>query len=375
MQKIYIHEHQHWTDWQWNNDTLLPLLSRVRLLQGQLLGKLSVLGFELNVQAQLDAVCMEVMKTSEIEGENLNTAQVRSSVARYLGVDELGVADVTPSREVEAIVEMMLSATHHYKKTLTLDTLYAWHHALFPSGRSGMYNIKVGQFRDDADGPMQVVSGGYGRVKVHFQAPDAERLPEEVATFLAWLNASPPQQPQLDLVLKAGIAHLWFVTLHPFDDGNGRLTRAITERVLAQSDNSPQRFYSLSAEILNQRKGYYAILENTQRGDSDITAWLLWFLQTLENALLTAHTATNKIVVKAQFWQRHSQQALNKRQTNMLNKLLTDFYGKLTSKKWASMMKCSPDTALRDINDLIKKGMLQKSDASGRSTSYEVVLD
>ena len=375
MQKTYIHERQDWTDWQWNNDTLLPVLSRVRLLQGRLLGTLSTLGFEFNVQAQLDAVCMEVIKTSEIEGETLNTAQVRSSVAKHLGIDDVGITDVTPSREVDVIVEMMLYATHEFDQPLTLNTLYAWHHALFPNGRSGMYEIKVGQLRDDSNGPMQVVSGGYGRTKVHFQAPSASRLPQEISAFLTWLNTPPSEQAQLDLVLKAAIAHLWFVTLHPFDDGNGRLTRAITERMLAQSDNSPQRFYSLSAEILNQRKGYYAILEQTQRGDSDITDWLLWFLQALENALLTAHQTTKKIVIKAQFWHRHRQQAFNERQVNMLNRLLTDFYGKLTSKKWAVMMKCSADSALRDINALIDKGILKRSQASGRSTSYEIVLD
>lgn len=367
----YIHERDDWTQWHWSDEKLLPLVSRVRLLQGKLLGKLSTLGFDLNVEAQLDAVTLEVVKTSEIEGEQLNSEQVRSSVARHLGVDTPTMA--TSTREVDAVVEMMLDATYHYQEPLTLDQLFTWHYALFTDGKSGLYTIRVGALRDDSKGPMQVVSGRYGREKIYFVAPDAERLPAEIDLFLDWLNTPAEQQNNLDLVLKAGIAHLWFVTLHPFDDGNGRLTRAITERILAQSDGSSQRFYSLSAQILKQRNEYYRILEQTQKGDADITDWFIWFLETLEQALIEALQTTDKVMSKALFWQKHRHQPLNERQTKMLNKLLTNFHGKLTTKKWSAMMKCSPDTALRDINDLVDKGLLQKSDASGRSTSYEII--
>ncbi|MDN3398786.1 Fic family protein [Psychrobacter sp. APC 3426] len=368
----YIHERPDWTQWCWSDKQLLPLVSRVRVLQGHLLGKLLTLGFDLNVEAQLDAVTLEVVKTSEIEGETLNDEQVRSSVARHLGIETNDMPAAT--REIDAIVEMMLAATYGYQTALTLNDLLGWHNALFPTGYSGMYSIKKGAIRDDSKGPMQVVSGGYGREQVHFVAPSADRLPIELERFLSWLNTPANEQDNLDLVIKAGVAHLWFVTLHPFDDGNGRLTRAITERMLAQSDGSMQRFYSMSAQILKQRNEYYKILERTQKGDSDITEWLIWFLQTLEQALLSAQKTTDKIISKASFWQTHRQQSLNPRQVKMLNILLTDFYGKLTTKKWATMTKCSADTALRDINDLVEKGMLEKSAASGRSTSYEVTL-
>ena len=368
----YIHEYPDWTQWQWSDKKLLPLVSRVRILQGRLLGKLLTLGFDLNVEAQLDAVTLEIIKTSEIEGESLNNAQVRSSVARHLGVDDKGMP--TATREIDAVVEMMLNATYHYQKPLLLDDLLGWHRALFPDNYSGLYRIKAGSIRDDSQGPMQVVSGGYGREQIHFIAPSADRLSEELNKFLSWFNTSPNEQENIDLVIKAGIAHLWFVTIHPFDDGNGRLTRAITERVLAQSDDSTQRFYSMSAQIIKQRNEYYKILERTQKGDTDITEWLVWFLQTLEQALIATQTTTDKIIHKAGFWQTHRQHSLNTRQVTMLNTLLTDFYGKLTTKKWAVMTKCSIDTALRDINDLVEKGMLQKSKASGRSTSYEVAL-
>ncbi len=368
----YIHELDNWRQWQWDNKKLLPLVARVRLLQGQLLGKLSALGFEMNYQAQLDAVVLEVIKTSEIEGELLNAEQVRSSVARHLGVDTVGLP--IASREVDAIVEMMLSATFYHDKPLTLQDLFGWHNALFPNGFSGMHAINVGQLRDDSKGAMQVVSGRYGQEKVHFVAPSADRLADEMHHFLTWLNTPISEQDNLDLVLKAGIAHLWFVTLHPFDDGNGRLTRAITERVLAQSDNSKQRFYSMSAEILARRDDYYQVLEMTQKGEMDITQWLVWFVETLEQALLSAEKTTDKVVVRARFWQTHNQQTLNDRQQLMLNKLLTDFYGVLTVKKWAKIGKCSTDVALQDINELLEKEMLKVAETSGRDTKYEIVV-
>ena len=290
----------------------------------------------------LDALTLEIVKTSAIEGESLNNEQVRSSVACHLGIDDKSM--LTATREIDAVVEMMLNATYHYQQPLLLDDLLGWHRALFPDGYSALYRIKAGSMRDDSQGPMQVVSGGYGHEQTHFVASSADRLSDELDN-LSWFNTLPNGQENIDLVIKAGIAHLWFVTIHPFDDGNGRLTRAITERALAQSDDSAQRFYSMSAQILKQRNDYYKILERTKKDDTDITDWLCWFLQTLEQALIAAQ-----------------------------NNLLTDFYGKLATKKWSVMTKCSIDTALRDINDLIEKGMLKKSEASGRSTSYEVAL-
>ena len=295
----YIHENPNWTQWQWSDKKLLPLVSCVRILQGRLLGKLLTLGFDVNVEAQLDAVTLEIVKTSEIEGEALNNEQVRSSVARYLGLDNSNMPAAT--REIDAVVEMMLNATFHYKQPLLLEDLLGWHRALFPDGYSGLYRINTGVLRDDSKGAMQVVSGGYGREQVHFVAPSADRLSDELDKFLSWFNTPPHQQDSIDLVIKAGIAHLCFVTIHPFDDGNGRLTRAITERVLAQSDDSAQRFYSMSAQILKQRNDYYKILERTQKGDTDITDWLVWFLQTLEQALIASQNTTNTIVNKASF--------------------------------------------------------------------------
>ena len=302
--KKYIHEYPNWTDWQIDNNQLLPLVANVRLLQGKLLGQMQSLGFELPLEAQLDAVTLEVIKTSEIEGEILNNEQVRSSVARHLGIEHLYDPDtlVTPTREIDAIVEMMLKASFYFNQPLTLDEIFAWHRALFPTGFSGLYKIQAGRLRDDRTGAMQVVSGGYGRTKVHFEAPAAQLLPDELAKFIAWYNED---QPDLDLTLKAGIAHLWFVTLHPFEDGNGRLTRAITERILAKSDGSGRRFYSMSAQILATRSEYYTILESTQKGLTSVTDWLVWFLQTLGQALTMALTRTQRTVDKAQFWHTH----------------------------------------------------------------------
>ena len=371
LYKKYIHEYPNWTDWQIDNNQLLPLVANVRLLQGKLLGQMQSLGFELPLEAQLDAVTLEVIKTSEIEGEILNNEQVRSSVARHLGIEHLYDPDtlVTPTREIDAIVEMMLRASFYFNQPLTLDEIFAWHRALFPTGFSGLYKIQTGRLRDDRTGAMQVVSGGYGRTKVHFEAPAAQLLPEELAKFIAWYNE---EQSDLDLTLKAGIAHLWFVTLHPFEDGNGRLTRAITERMLAKSDGSGRRFYSMSAQILATRSEYYTILESTQKGLTSTTDWLVWFLQTLDQALTMALTRTQRTVDKAQFWHRHRNTTFNERQVMMINRLWGDFFGKLTTKKWAAMTKTSADTALRDINDLVEKGVLVKSAESGRSQSYDL---
>jgi Fic family protein len=325
------------------------------------------LGFPLRSRASLESLSEEILKSSEIEGEHLDKAQVRSSIARRLGVD---IGALTPAdRNVEGVVEMMLDATEHFDKPLTKRRLFGWHAALFPTGYSGMLKITVGAWREDEAGPMQVVSGPLGRQRVHYEAPAATRVAEEMTAFLRWFNAN----SDIDLVLKAAIAHMWFVTIHPFDDGNGRIARALTDLLLARSENSAQRFYSMSAHIRAERGEYYKLLEATQQGDLDVTPWVAWFLTCLERAFEGAEAQIASIVATAQFWHRHRTRALNGRQRLMLNKLLDVFDGKLTSTKWAKLTKSSPDTALRDIDDLIEKGILKRDAGGGRSTSYSLV--
>ena len=333
-------------------------------MQGRLMGKMESLGFELRTEAVLETITLDVLKSSEIEGEMLNRAQVRSSIARRLGIDISGL--VASDRNVDGIVDLMLDATQQCTKDLTSGRLSDWHSALFPTGRSGMHKITVGDWRKDSNGPMQVVSGVMGKEKVHFQAPDASKLHHEMSAFIDWFN----KEEKLDPVIKAGIAHLWFITIHPFDDGNGRIARALADMLLARSDGSPQRFYSMSAQIRFERKGYYDILERTQKGTLDITEWLKWFLNCLLNALNSTDIILAKILYKAEFWNKYASQALNERQKQLLNRLLDGFKGKLTSSKWAKIAKCSADTALRDIQDLIIKGILRKESAGGRSTHY-----
>ncbi len=364
----FIHERKDWTNFRWDSEALLPLLGPVRHLQGKLMGRMAALGFELRQEAFLETLTDDVLKTSEIEGEFLQPEQVRSSLARRLGLDIAGLA---PSdRHVDGVVEMMLDATRGFSKPLTAERLFDWQAALFPTGRSGMHKINVGQWRSDERGPMQVVSGAMGRERVHFQAPEAGRLEAEMQLFLDWFNA---EQPPLDPVLKSGIAHLWFVTLHPFDDGNGRIARAIADLQLSKAEGSPQRFYSMSAQIRAQRNEYYRLLEKTQRGGSDITDWLQWFLRCLQYALTAADTTLERVLAKARFWEKHATTILNERQVLLLNKLLDGFEGKLTSSKWAKIAKCSSDTALRDIGDLLGKGVLQKEEGAGRNTGYGLV--
>nr|MBP8214907.1 Fic family protein [Propionivibrio sp.] len=317
-------------------------------------------------QACLVALTDDVVRTSEIEGEQLNVASVRSSIARRLGVDIGAVAPV--DRNVEGVVEMVLDATANCQAPVTQARLFGWHAALFPSGYSGLSRIRVASWRDDANGPMQVVSGPLGRQKVHYEAPPARRLAVETAAFLAWLNADSGEPP----LIKAGLGHLWFVTLHPFDDGNGRIARAIGDLLLARADGSPQRFYSLSAQIQRERKAYYEILERTQKGTMDVTAWLRWFLDSLHRAVEQAQQTLNAIFQKTRYWQRWATLPLNERQVKVLNRLLDGFDGKLTNSKWAAIAKCSADTALRDINDLLARGVLSKTEAGGRSTGYQL---
>jgi Fic family protein len=325
------------------------------------------LGFPLREEALLQTLTEDVVKTSEIEGERLDAAQVRSSLARRLGID---IGALTPAeRNVEGVVEVMLDATRNFQGPLTDDRLFGWHAALFPTGRSGMVRIRVGHWRDDASGPMQVVSGPMGRERVHYTAPPAERIGGEIAAFLSWFNAP----PSLDPVLKAALAHLWFVTVHPFDDGNGRLARAIADLALARSENSPQRFYSMSSQIRIERNAYYAILEQTQKGDLDVSEWMTWFLGCLRRAIEGAQDTLSTVLFKASFWKAHSKAPLNERQIAVLNRILDGFEGRLTSSKWAKLAKCSQDTASRDIAALVDMGILRKGPAGGRSTSYEIV--
>ncbi|MGZ8967549.1 MAG: Fic family protein, partial [Gallionella sp.] len=336
--------------------------------QGRLLGKMQALGFALRDQATLAALTSDVLNTSKIEGLPLNPDAVRSSLARRLGV-EIG-ALTHADRHVEGIVEMVLDATHRFDARLTQQRLFGWHAALFPTGYSGLSKIRTAAWRDDAEGAMQVVSGSIGRPKVHYQAPPAHRLRAEMRAFLTWFNG----EQMLDPVIKAGLAHLWFVTIHPFDDGNGRIARAIGDMGLARSEATAQRFYSLSAQIQRERRDYYDLLEKTQRGEMDVTAWLAWFLACLGRAIKEADSLLEQVLMKAQFWERCAGVPLNARQIKLINKMLDGFDGKLTSAKWASIAKCSADSALRDINDLIERGLLKKSDSGGRSRSYDLLL-
>lgn len=363
----YIYQLPEWPDFRWLDEKLVPALSQVRHQQGLLIGKMEMLGFNLQAEASLQSLTEEVVKSSQIEGEVLDRDQVRSSLARRLGMDVAGL--VPPDRDVEGVVEMMLDATQNYASPLTKDRLFAWHAALFPTGRSGMTKIVVGDWRTKASGPMQVVSGAFGREKIHFEAPDATRLDQEMEMLLDWFE----KEPQTDPVVKAAVAHLWFVTIHPFEDGNGRIARAIADLALARSEEVAQRFYSMSAQIEAERNDYYDMLERTQKGGLDVTEWVLWFLGCLDRALGNAEKLVGKVLHKARFWERLSGERLNERQLKMLNRLLDGFDGKLTTSKWATMTKSSQDTAGRDIDDLLRRGVLVKNPGGGRSTSYSLV--
>jgi Fic family protein len=366
---MYIWERPEWPAFTWDSDKLSSLLARASREQGRLLGKMEALGFKLRSEAHLRTLTEDVVKSSDIEGEKLDTEQVRSSIARRLGMDAGGL--VPADRNVEGIVEMMLDATGDYSKPLTIERLFAWHASLFPTGRSGMHVIKVGTWRDDRTGPMQVVSGPIGKEKVHFEAPPAAHVPREMKQFLRWFKKPGDTDP----LLMAGLAHLWFVTIHPFDDGNGRIARAIADMVLARSEKSSQRFYSMSAQIRHERNDYYARLEHTQKGGLEITPWQDWFLNCLVRAIEGAGNTLGAVLDKARFWERFSKEPLNERQIKVLNRLLDGFEGKLTTSKWAKIAKCSQDTAYRDIVDLIERGALQRDPGGGRSTSYSLALD
>jgi Fic family protein len=362
----YIHERSDWPAFTWNEREVARLLAAVRHKQGRLIGRMEALGFNLRAEATLRSLTEEVVKSSEIEGEVLDREQVRSSLARRLGMD---IGALAPAdRHVDGVVEMMLDATERYQAPLTDERLFGWHAALFPTGRSGMAKITVGGWRKDRSGPMQVISGRTGRERVRYRAPAAKRLKKETRAFRDWFN----DDTGIDPVLKAAIAHLWFVTIHPFDDGNGRIARAIADQALSRSEQSKQRFYSMSAQIRQERKAYYDILESTQKGSVDITAWLAWFLGCLDRAFDGAEAILGSVLRKARFWDKHAGAGFNDRQRVLINRLLDGFEGKLTSSKWAKLAKCSQDTALRDIEDLIRQGVLAKDPAGGRSTSYSL---
>lgn len=368
MTAIYIWQQNDWPNFMWDDAKLSYKLGRVRSLQGRLVGKMSALGFDLKNSAMLDTLTADITKSSEIEGEILNAEQVRSSVARHLGIEIEGLPEA--DRYVDGVVQVMIDATQNFMTPLTEERLFNWHAALFPTGRSGAYKITVADWRQGSE-PTQVISGAMGKEKIHYEAPHSDNVPYMMKQFLDWTN----DNRKIDPVLKAAIAHLWFVTIHPFDDGNGRISRTITDLLLARADEMPHRFYSMSAEIRKQRKAYYDILEKTQKGSINITAWLEWFLDCLEAALLSTEQSIEIVLQKAAFWDKHRLTAMNERQIKVLNLLWDGFDGKLTSSKWSKITKCSPDTALRDIQDLITKNVLRKTNEGGRSTNYELNIE
>ena len=362
----FIHERAGWPAFRWDWEALTGVLASVRHRQGRHLGRMEGLGFDLRTEAGLTTLTREVVTTSAIEGETLDPEEVRSSIAMKLGLD--GGGPLGPRREVEGVVEMMLDATRNFAAPLTAQRLFDWHCALFPTGRSGMRPITVGAWRTPSAGPMRVVSGPVGRERIHFQAPEAERLEGEMLAFLDWFNA-PAQE---DVVLRAGIAHLWFVTIHPFEDGNGRMARAVADMLLARADGTKERFYSMSSAIEARRGEYYRRLEAAQRGSLDVTAWLLWFLDCLEWTLDQSDEMLEDVLHKARMWQRINTQPVNERQRRAINRMLDKFQGHLTTSKYAKLAKCSTDTALRDIRELLARRILLKNPAGGRSTSYRL---
>lgn len=360
----YIYQYDQWPHFTWNDREIAVILGKVRQLQGKILGQMQAVGFTIREEALLSTLTLDVVKSSEIEGELLNVEQVRSSIAKRLGIDYAGM--VNSSKDVEGVVEMMLDATQNYNKPLTETRLFGWHAALFPTGWSGMHRIETGRYRK---GEMQVVSGPMGKEKIHYQAPESSRVKHEMGVFLDWFN----REPETDAVLKSAIAHFWFIIIHPFDDGNGRIGRALSDLLLARSEESSLRFYSLSNQILTEKKAYYAILQKVQHSPGDITEWLNWFLHCMYRALNATEQNLSRVFQKADFWDKHQDTILNSRQRLILNKLLDGFDGKLKTSKWAKITKCSADTALRDIRDLIEKGILKQEEPGGRSTNYVLV--
>ena len=363
MRAVYIWQQPTWTEFKWDNERLITLLSEVRNLEGRIMGLMQGVGFNVQNATSLDVMVEDVLRSSEIEGELLNADRVRSSIARHLGIETEGLPE--PDHYTEGVVQVMLDAVRSSNKPLTHELLFNWHAALFPTGRSGMYPITVASYRVGIE-PMQVVSGAMGREKVHYEAPPSDVVPSMMDEFLDWVNG----EQNIDPILKAAIAHLWFVAIHPFDDGNGRITRTITDMLLAKADGMPHRFYSMSAEILRDSKGYYDALEKTTTSTMDITVWIEWFLQTLRSAILSSEATVKRVVAKSSFWQRNREVAMNERQVKVINMLWDGFDGKLNTSKWAKITKTSQATALRDISDLVDKGVLVVANEGGRSTNY-----
>jgi Fic family protein len=374
FQKVakYIYEYKNWTDFTWRETDINAIFGEVRNMQGKIVGQMNSLGFATKEETTLTTLTLDVIKSSEIEGEKLDYNQVRSSIARRLGINIAGLAPA--SRYVEGVVEMMMDATQNYQKPLTHKRLFGWHSALFPTGHSGMHKIEVGRYRT---GEMQIVSGAMGKEKVHYEAVPANRVKKEMDRFLKWFNdnnkSSGERSRTIDPVLKSAIAHFWFIIIHPFDDGNGRIARAISDLMLARADRTTERYYSMSSQILVERKQYYETLQKVQHSNGDITVWLNWFLHCLRNSLMETENTLQKILLKTEFWKMHEKTEFNERQRLVLNKLFDGFDGKLKSSKWAKIAKCSPDTALRDIKDLIEKKILQQEQQGGRSTNYELI--
>jgi Fic family protein len=363
MQAIYIWQQPTWPDFTWDSEKLITLLSEVRNAEGRISGLMGGLGFDVQNRASLDVMTEDILRSSEIEGVILNSDKVRSSIARHLGIEYEGLT--TPDHYTEGVVQVMLDAVRNNKQPLTHERLFDWHSALFPTGRSGMYKIAVGAYRV-GDEPMQVVSGAMGKEKVHYEAPPSADVPKMMDDFLTWVNADNGVDP----VIKAAVAHVWFVAIHPFDDGNGRITRTITDMLLSKADGMPHRFYSMSAEILKERKAYYDVLEQTTTGTTDLTIWIEWFLHTMKNAIQHSESIVRRVVRKASFWEKHREVSMNERQVKMVNLLWDGFQGKLTTSKWAKITKTSQATALRDINDLVAKGVLSPAKDGGRSSNY-----
>lgn len=364
MRPIYIWQYPEWPSFTWNDSRLIALLSEVRNLEGKIQGMMDGLGFDVQSMTALNVMTEDVLRSNEIEGVILNSDKVRSSIAKHLGIDTAGLPQ--PDHYTEGVVQIMMDAVTNCNKPLTPERLFNWHAALFPTGRSGMYPITVGAYRTGGE-PMQIVSGAMGKEKVHYEAPPSDVVPDMMTDFLTWINSD---NTVIDPVLKAAVAHLWFVAIHPFDDGNGRLTRTITDMQLAKADGFPLRFYSMSAEILREKKAYYEILEHTTSNSTDITEWLEWFLNTMKSSILRAEETVKRVVSKSSFWQRHREIPMNERQVKMVNMLWDGFTGKLTSSKWAKITKTSQATALRDITDLIEKGILTAAADGGRSSNY-----
>lgn len=363
----YIWQRPAWPRFEWSDRRLLEPLASTRHKQGRLLGSMARLGFDLKLEAQLETVTASVLKTSEIEGEILHPAGVRSSVARHLGIRN--VRKARADRRTEGVVAMMLDATEKFETPLTRERLFGWQAAMFPGGFSDLKPVRIGAWREDRQGPMQVVSGREGKWRVHFEAPPAPRIEEEMARFLEWFNLRGGPEG----LLRAGLAHLWFLTIHPFEDGNGRVGRAIAEQALAQSESSSQRFYSLSGQLQKERSDYYDMLERTQKGTLDVTDWLVWFLSCLSRAIEEAESVSARVLKKTDFWQQHAHDPFSERQRKVLSRLQDGFDGKLTARKWAALAKCSVPTAQRDINDLVDRGVLRRNPGGSKNTSYDLV--